>query len=58
MYTKEEFLKDVGRQPTNDDIERCNCDNEGDLGHWQCGICVIHNKPRFICGCLNKVKER
>ena len=40
----------TNEQPTNDDLERCNCKKAGQVGHYSCGICKICNKPRFVCG--------
>ncbi len=52
----EEFKELTGINPIQDDLERVNCDKAGMLGHWQCGLCVEHNKPRFQCGCtINQV---
>lgn len=45
----EEFFKMTGRQPIQDDLERCNCPKAGDLGHFSCGICKEHNLPVFQC---------
>ncbi len=52
--TTEEFAQRFGFAPENDDLDRVNCKDAGSLGHWSCGICSTHNKPRFICGCLAK----
>ena len=53
----EEFEEKVGRAPIHDDLERVNCPDAGELGHWYCGWCPEHDKPRFECGCLNTTKE-
>jgi len=55
--TKEQFFKMVGSNSINDDLERCNCNKVGQLGHWSCGICEKCNKPRFICGHILKVNK-
>lgn len=34
--------------------ERVDCKKAGEVGHWMCGWCTEHNKPRFQCGCLVK----
>ena len=47
-----EFYNIVGRMPISDDLDRVNCKSVGQPGHHQCGICLKHNKPRFLCGCL------
>jgi hypothetical protein len=52
MITKEIFSRRFGREPVHDDLERVNCNRVGELGHWQCGVCPDHDKPRFECGCL------
>ncbi len=49
--TKKMFIEMTGRKPQDDDLERCNCNLVGNIGHWSCGICLEHNKPRFECGC-------
>ena len=53
---KEFFIEQVGRDPEHDDLERMYCKDAGKLGHWFCGFCTDHQKPRFICGCLKKEK--
>lgn len=40
------------REPERDDLERVNCDKAGEFGHFMCGICAEHTKPRFECGCM------
>jgi hypothetical protein len=50
--TKEVFLEKVGREPQMDDLKRANCTEVGNVGHYQCGWCNEHDKPRFVCGCL------
>lgn len=39
------------RWPTDDDLERVNCKDAGNLGHMFCGWCEKHDKPRFECLC-------
>jgi len=36
------------REPTDDDIERANCDKAGQIGHYGCGICK-HGLPTWQC---------
>lgn len=55
--TAEQFTQAVGHPPEYDDLERCNCDHVGEIGHWCCGWCEKHNKPVFICGCIKIKKE-
>lgn len=50
--TAEQFEEILGYPPQHDDLERCNCDNAGQVGHLMCGWCDLCNKPRFICGHL------
>lgn len=49
--TREEFISATGQEPQHDDLDRVNCQLAGQIGHKQCGMCLIHNKPRFYCGC-------
>jgi len=47
-----------GRWPVQDDLERVNCSQAGQIGHWGCGICV-HHKPRWQCWeCVQKLDRR
>lgn len=46
----EEFAAVVGRAPERDDLERCNCEIVGTVGHMSCGWCFDCNLPRFECG--------
>jgi len=48
----DEFVERFGFAPVDDDIDRVNCSNVGATGHYQCGVCPLHDKPRFSCGCL------
>lgn len=56
--TKKQFVKMTGRKPENDDLERCNCNLAGNVGHFSCGICLKHKKPRFECGCFLNLKQK
>lgn len=49
--TAQDFTKMVGRDPEDDDLERCNCCKGGEPGHYSCGICRGCNLPRFMCPC-------
>ena len=49
--TEEMFTEVVGHSPENDDLERCNCEKEGEPGHYSCGWCTECNKPKFLCPC-------
>jgi len=56
-WTEKEFLDRVGRSSEQDDLDRCNCDQAGELGHYGCGICE-HHKPVFECRvCFGKPHE-
>ena len=48
--TAEEFEKATGHPPVQDDLERCNCDKAGQMGHWQCGWDEERNLPVFVTG--------
>jgi len=54
QMTAKEFKEKTGMEPVNDDLDRVNCPDAGKLGHWQCGWCKEHDKPYFMCGCLNR----
>jgi hypothetical protein len=44
--------------PANEDnAERITCKKAGQIGHFQCGVCDVHNVPRFQCGCV-AIKEK
>jgi hypothetical protein len=49
--TEEEFERVMGRPPVNDDLHRVNCKEAGAVGHFFCGWCLEHQKPKFECGC-------
>jgi len=49
--TAAEYQELTGFEPIQDDLERTNCSRVGMIGHWFCGVCPDHNKPRFVCGC-------
>ncbi len=46
--TRETFLAATGREPENDDLERCNCKEAGKLGHYSCGWNAAENRPQFM----------
>jgi hypothetical protein len=52
IYTAEEFETMTERAPEHDDLDRLNCPDAGLVGHLLCGDCVVHQLPRFMCGCL------
>lgn len=49
--TEQYFIEKTGRVPVDDDLERCNCPQAGEIGHSCCGWCEEHQKPIFECGC-------
>lgn len=56
--TAEMFEKAVGSAPIQDDLDRCNCDEVGEPGHWSCGWCDTCNKPYFMCPHLPPRKDK
>jgi hypothetical protein len=48
MITREQFCLATGREPRQDDLERCNCPLVGQFGHWSCGWDHEANLPRFL----------
>ena len=54
-----QFKAKTGCEPVYDALARVNCPRAGEGGHWQCGWCEKHDKPRFQCGsdCLLRVEE-
>jgi len=57
MITLAQYVNVMGSGPPYNELERCNCANEGEQGHRYCGWCSAHNKPRAMCGCQAKWKE-
>jgi len=56
-WTEAGFLFKFGRMPEPGALDRLNCHQEGSFGHWNCGFCEKHDKPRFMCLCLEKRAE-
>jgi hypothetical protein len=50
VITAEQFRARVGRDPEQDDLQRCNCNKAGDICHYFCGWCRRCDCPRFVCG--------
>ena len=46
--TRAIFIKAVGVEPHDDDLERCNCNEAGQIGHLMCGWDRKRGKPVFI----------
>lgn len=45
----------TGDKPIQDDLERVNCPNAGEIGHSNCGWCFKCNTPAFSCTCTRRV---
>lgn len=50
MVDAQQFKDATGRDPTMDELDRCNCARTGNIGHFWCGWCDDCQVPRFICG--------
>lgn len=50
MITREKFVEATGREPEQDDLERCNCERAGQIGHLCCGWNALLNMPQFEVG--------
>jgi hypothetical protein len=48
--TPELFKQYVGHEPEDDDLERCNCEKAGQIGHTMCGWNSKHNLPVYMVG--------
>lgn len=48
--TAEKFKEATGREPEDDDLERCNCGKAGQMGHFMCGWNSKLNLPVFMAG--------
>jgi hypothetical protein len=57
MIDGNDFEDRTGRKPEHDDLERVNCNQAGETGHWSCGWCDEHYAPRFECGCRKKTND-
>jgi hypothetical protein len=55
--TTEYFKSIVGRDPVDDDLERCNCGQAGEVGHFFCGWNHGMNLPRFMTEPLINKKD-
>ncbi len=44
----ERFFTATGVVPVQDDLERCNCINQGEIGHTICGWSDLFEKPMFM----------
>jgi hypothetical protein len=48
--TAELFKQYVGREPEDDDLERCNCEKAGQPTHTMCGWNSKANLPVYMVG--------
>lgn len=48
MITAEMFEQVTGHKPVADDLERSNCKQAGEMGHFFCGWDQEKNLPRFL----------
>ena len=55
--TAEEYRAAFGREPMGGELECVNCRRAGEFGHWFCGVCRTHKRPRFRCGCAVRRAE-
>lgn len=46
--TADIFRAATGQEPQQDDLERCNCKQPGDIGHYHCGWSSFLNRPFFM----------
>lgn len=58
MIDEKQFKEMVGREPQEDELELCNCQKAGTIGHNHCGVCELHNQPRNVCGCFFDLKNK
>ncbi len=50
IITAEKFKQATGQEPIQDDLERCNCSEAGEVGHWSCGWNKQKDMPVFMEG--------
>lgn len=55
-WTAQDFKKNTGVDPMDDDLERVNCSTPGTVGHLMCGVCK-HNKPMFMCSACFYIRK-
>lgn len=56
--TRRKFIAATGRKPEQDDLERCNCQKAGEIGHWFCGWDYKYDLPMFeTCGRRNREEK-
>ena len=49
LITREIFWAATGVEPTDDDLDRCNCMFVGSPGHLMCGWNDEFHLPQFLC---------
>lgn len=54
--TSEMFKKATGFEDSQDDLERCNCEKAGEIGHSSCGWNYHKNLPMFMSSDEGKQK--
>lgn len=47
----------VNRLWGSDAAERIACAKAGTVGHHTCGLCLVHQRPRYACGCILRVDD-
>lgn len=47
LITREMFCQALGAEPEQDDLERCNCEQAGQIGHLMCGWNYERSRPNF-----------
>ncbi len=47
QITRAKFRIATGFPPERDDLERCNCDKAGQIGHFRCGWDEKRDLPNF-----------
>lgn len=50
-WTAEDWAGKIGVEIEDDELERVNCQQAGEFGHWYCGICKFCSGP--ACRCLS-----
>jgi hypothetical protein len=48
VITAEYFEHATGYAPMNDDLDRCNCPQAGEMRHWGCGWDWEADLPMFL----------
>ena len=55
--TVADFQQRTGRPPSDDVLTRVNCDVTGEIGHWNCGWCILDDGPQSVCLCALAARE-